>query len=219
MIMDYIPKNDEDFDILQNNVYNTASTKATQWLIASQVISELNVPRQRWTSAYAAFRNPATRTPAVTQEKIDAKKAYAATLRNFVQGQLEHNTRVTDADLRSMGLPIHDRRPTKPQKPKTRTEMEITFAQILQHIIHVRDSESKSAAKPEHTIGFELWRFIGGEATPAYDQMQFVDLVTHSPRLLEYPDEDRGKTVYYASRWVNTAGKGPWSEIVSALIP
>jgi hypothetical protein len=30
----------------------------------------------------------------------------------------------------------------------------------------------------------------------------------------------RGKTVYFALRWENTRGeKGPWSEIMSAIIP
>jgi SLT domain-containing protein len=94
--MDYIPKSDEGFDILQNNVYTTASTKTTQWLIPSQVINELNVLRQRWTTAYAITR-------------------------------------------------------------------------------------------PRH--------------------------------LLEYKDEDLGKNVWYAGQWVNSARKGPWSEIASALIP
>jgi hypothetical protein len=49
--------------------------------------------------------------------------------------------------------------------------------------------------------------------------MQLVGQITRMRHLVEYGDEDRGKTVHYASRWVNSAGKGPWSEIVSAIIP
>jgi hypothetical protein len=216
---DYIPSHDEDFDVLQSNVYTTASTKASQWLISSQVISELSPLRQRWATAFAAYRNPATRTPAVIQEKIDARKVYEAAFRTFVQGQLMHNPRVTDADLRSMGLPVHDRKPTKPQPPTTRPELEITFAQILQHIIRVRDSESKGSGKPDHTVGYELWRYVGDKPDPTYDDMQLVEQVSRLRHLVEYPAKDRGKNVSYAARWVNSAGKGPWSEIVSAIIP
>jgi hypothetical protein len=216
---DYIPSHDEDFDVLQNNVYTTASSKATLWLIPSQTLSDLSPSRQRWSTAYTAYRNPATRTPAVIQEKIDARTAYTATFRVFVQGQLMHNTKVSDADLRSMGLPVHDRKPTKPQQPATRTEMEITFSQILQHVVNVRDSEAKSAGKPAHVMGFELWRHVGGDTEPKYDEMQLIEVVTRLHHTVAYSPEDRGKMAWYASRWVNSAGKGPWSEIVSALIP
>jgi hypothetical protein len=131
-----------------------------------------------------------------------------------------HNSKVTDADRRAMGLPVYDRTPTAAHLPASRTEMEIKFSQIMQHSVHVRDSESKSAAKPQHVIGFELWRKIGGDTAPAFEDMQLVELVTRSPHTLEYTSADRGKTVWYASRWVNTrGGKGSWSEIVSAIVP
>jgi hypothetical protein len=98
--------------------------------------------------------------------------------------------------------------------------MEIFFSQIMEHTLNVRDSESKSAGKPPHTIGFEIWRRIGGDTEPTYEEMQFVELATRSPHTLEYPSTDRGKMVWYATRWVNTRGeKGPWSEIVSAIVP
>jgi hypothetical protein len=37
---------------------------------------------------------------------------------------------------------------------------------------------------------------------------------------IDFEEEDRGKTFWYAVRWENTTGlKGPWSEIRSAVIP
>jgi peptide methionine sulfoxide reductase MsrA len=43
---------------------------------------------------------------------------------------------------------------------------------------------------------------------------------THTPLVIEFDEEDRGKTFWYAVRWENTRGeKGPWSEIMSAIIP
>jgi hypothetical protein len=217
---DYMPRKDEEFDIFQNNVCAASALNASQWLIPPQLLTGLDVPRGRWVNALAAYRNPATRTSAVTQEKNDAKKEYTAVLRPFVQGQLMHNSQVTDADRRAMGLPVYDRTPTAAHLPTSRTEMEIDFAQIMQHSVHVRDSESKSAARPQHVIGFELWRKVGGDTEPAFEDMQLVELATRSPHTLDYTSADRGKTVWYASRWVNTrGGKGPWSEIVSAIVP
>jgi hypothetical protein len=43
---------------------------------------------------------------------------------------------------------------------------------------------------------------------------------THSPIVLEFKGDQRGKTLWYAARWENTRGlKGPWSPIESVIIP
>ena len=216
----YIPRKDEDFDILQTNVYTTSTNNASKWAISSAQFNALNAPRQRWISGYAAYKNPLTRTPAVTQEKKDARIAYEAALRTFIQGQLMHNPLVTDADLRSMGLPVYDRKPTQAGVPETRPEAEISFSQIMEHSLKVRDSELKSAGKPPHVIGYEIWRRVGGDTVPTYEEMQFVVLATRSPHLLVYTDAERKQTAWYPVRWVNTRGEaGPWGEIVSAIIP
>jgi hypothetical protein len=126
---------------------------------------------------------------------------------------------MTDADRRAIGLPVRDRRPAPTPQPKTRTEMDIDFAEIAQHTLRVRDSESKNPGKPPRIIGFEIWRQVGKNTAPLFEEMHLVELAIRSPHTLEYASADRGKTVWYATRWVNTRGeKGPWSEIISAII-
>jgi hypothetical protein len=66
------------------------------------------------------------------------------------------NPIVSDAERRSIGLHVYDRKPTQTHGPETLTEMDVDFSQIMQHIIRVRDSESKSVAKLPCVIGFEL---------------------------------------------------------------
>jgi hypothetical protein len=45
-------------------------------------------------------------------------------------------------------------------------------------------------------------------------------LATRTPHTFEFTEEERGKTVYMAACWQNEKGqKGPWSEIVSAIVP
>jgi hypothetical protein len=217
---DYIPAKDADFDALQDNIYNSVMAHAPQWLIPQQLITALDPSRMRWNTSYATYCNPAMRTRAVTQEKKDARKAYQTNLRPFIQGQIMHNTQVTDADRRSMGLPVYNRTPTQAPTPKSRTIMEIVFSQIMKHILYVSDSEMEGPGKPDYIIGFEVWRFVGGDTEPTYEMMQFVELATRSPHTVEYTSADRGKMIWYASRWVNTRGeKGPWSEFVSAIVP
>jgi hypothetical protein len=43
---------------------------------------------------------------------------------------------------------------------------------------------------------------------------------TRSPLKLQFENDLRGKTLYFAMRWENTRGeKGPWSPIMSVIIP
>jgi len=217
---DYIPSNDEEFNNLQNNVCSAAKENMVAWLIPLEVIGELTVPQGRWAAALSMYRDPATRTPAVTREKNDAKKAYTVVMRPFIQGQLMHNSRVSDADRIMMGLPVYDRTPTRPPVPTSRPELGVDFSQFTQHRISAHDSETKSAGKPDHVLGFELWRKIGGTTEPSFEDMELVGLVTRTPYVVEYASVFRGEMAWYLGRWVNTRGEhGPKSEIISAIIP
>ncbi|MDR1283137.1 MAG: hypothetical protein LBK99_20295 [Opitutaceae bacterium] len=69
--------------------------------------------------------------------------------------------------------------------------------------------------------GAELLYGIADGAGPlTFSQLTHSVFSTHSPFRIEFAEELRGKTVYFCLRWENTRGqKGPWSEIVSAIIP
>ena len=217
--INYIPRKDAGFNALQHTVYIQVSLHAAAWLIPEQLIAAFEPLRGRWNSAYATSLDPARRTKAVIQEKNDARREYEAVLRPFVQGQLMRNPKVTDADRLKMGLPVYDRTPTPPAPPKSHPMLDIDFSQIARHTLRVRDSESKSAGKPAHVVGFEIWRRIGGFTEPTFKEMHLVELAIRSPHTLEYDFSERSQPVWYALRWVNTRGeKGPWNEFISAII-
>jgi hypothetical protein len=215
---DYIPRRDANFNILQGNVYVNVSENAEAWQILPMHIEAIEKQRRRWNEAYAASCDPAKRTKGVVKEKDDARKAYESVLRVFIQGQIMHNPKVSDFDRLSMGLPVYDRTPTPARPPATRPEIEVDFSQIARHVLHVRDSRTKSAGKPPHVVGFEIWRYIG-KTLPSLDEMFYIELAIHSPHLLVYSSAERAQTVWYAVRWVSRRGeKGPWSEPVPAII-
>jgi hypothetical protein len=52
------------------------------------------------------------------------------------------------------------------------------------------------------------------------DELVHSSFDTHTPFKLKFNGHERGKTVYFALRWENTRGeKGPWSAVISAIIP
>ena len=216
---DYIPRKDAGFNALQKAVYSLSLLHAAAWLIPEQSFSAFEAERSRWNTAYATYLDPAKRTHAVVQEKNDARKDYEAAVRPFIQGQLMHNPRVTDADRLNMCLPVYDRTPTPAAPPASYPELDIDFSQIARHTLRVRDSELKGSGRPKHVVGFEIWRRIGGQTEPGIRDMQLVGQAPRSPHTLEYDFSERSLLAWYALRWVNTRGeKGPWSGIISAII-
>jgi hypothetical protein len=45
-------------------------------------------------------------------------------------------------------------------------------------------------------------------------------MASHTPFTVEFPEEERGKTAYFALAWQNERGiLGRWSDIKSTVIP
>jgi hypothetical protein len=87
--------------------------------------------------------------------------------------------------------------------------------------IHFYDQGSvKSKAKPAGQHGAEIrWAILD---TPPVDVKELIhsSFDTRTPFTLEFEGHECGKTVYFCLCWENTRGeKGPWSKIVSAVIP
>lgn len=215
----YIPRKDAGFNSLQGAVYAQVTLHAADWLIPEQSIAAFEAERKRWNSAYAVYLDPGKRTRAAVREKNNARRDYEAVLRPFIQGQIMHNPKVTNADRGNMSLPAYDRTPTPAAVPKSRPELDIDFSKIARHTLRVRDSDSKGTGRPAHVAGFEIWRRIGGHTEPTLKEMHLVGQATRSPHTLEYDWAYRAQPVWYALRWVNTRGeKGPWGEFISAII-
>jgi hypothetical protein len=58
------------------------------------------------------------------------------------------------------------------------------------------------------------------EIMSEHEYLPHKKTITANPLVLSFEEEDRGKRVYYAARWVHaTEQPGPWSDIESAIIP
>ncbi|MDR2358222.1 MAG: hypothetical protein LBD87_00280 [Prevotellaceae bacterium] len=162
---------------------------------------------------------PETRTKATVQEKNEARKSLESYLRQAIGEYLTRNHLVTDADRDNLGLPI--RKTTHTPAPVATT---IPWVQVVINLIrHLRfdfGGSEGSKAKPAGQHGMELAARIGDEKPANVHELTHSYFDTHTPLTIDFEEEDRGKTFWYAVRWENTRGeKGPWSEIQSAKIP
>ncbi|MDR3181153.1 MAG: hypothetical protein LBT61_04405 [Prevotellaceae bacterium] len=221
MTKDYIPSTDAAFNVWQRNLINKAEAAAALLGITADTIAALRIKESRWEVAFAAAENPQFRTKLAIREKQEARKDHEATLRSFNNSYLIHNPAMTDVMREDFGLPIHKTTRTPSPVATTYPDFDIDSSTIRRLTIHFyNQGQEKSKAKPAGQHGAEIRWAISD--VPVVDVADLIhsSFDTHTPFTLEFEGHERGKTVYFCLCWENTRGeKGPWSEIVSAIIP
>jgi hypothetical protein len=216
-----IPDKDSDFDDKQAVITVKTAQKLVEWNISNGWFNGRLIPAKNgWTLAWAAYQNPATRTTVIIFNKNEARKVYQPLLSTLVE-ILKSNPLVSPADLEEMGIAtgrggggIHN------PVPVTYPDFDIDSSVIRRLTVAFRDKGSSSRGKPHGVHGAEIrWGIL--DASPKdINDLRNSSFDTRSPFTLEFSEADRGKTVWFCLRWENTTGeKGPWSEIVSAIIP
>jgi hypothetical protein len=218
---DYIPR--KDADLLAWTVAFLAALSAilTRVGFPQTVYTVLTTLLTTFKEALAIATAPATRTKAAVAAKDDARKALVRALRSAIMQYLTYNPDVTNADHENLGLPIHKTEHTPAPVATTYPDYDINSGTIRRLTIHFYDQGSSgSKAKPDGQHGAEIrWAIL--ETPPA----SINDLIrssfdTRTPFTLEFDENQRGQTVYFCLCWENTRGeKGPWSEIMSAIVP
>jgi hypothetical protein len=216
-----IPAADVDFDERQEVITLTTATNLTAWKINQTWFNaELLPAKSKWTFAWAAYKNPATRTKVITFDKKEARNTYQPILSKLID-MLKSDPVVTPSDLEAMGIVIGKGRGNISNPgPKTRPDFDIDSSMIRQLKVLYRDQGAKSHAKPHGVHGVEIRWMILDSPPQDIDELVNSSFSTRPPFTLEFKEHERGKTVYFCLRWESTTGeKGPWSEIVMAIIP
>lgn len=177
-----------------------------------------------WTgfdTAFTAWLNPATRTQVLQTALVNAERTFAEAYMK-VYNILRTSPLITDMDMENMGLPKHASNERTPAPlPATYPDFTIDTTVIRQLSVHFRDHDHERRAKPAGVHGVEIKWGFGGEVPPADgDKIPNSVFDTRSPYTLTFDGDDRGRVVYFCLRWENTRGdKGPWSEVVGAVVP
>ncbi|MDR2755174.1 MAG: hypothetical protein LBC20_05655 [Planctomycetaceae bacterium] len=170
---------------------------------------------------FATAESPETRTKAAVKAKNDSRKVFEHTIKQKVKEFLTYNHLVTNEDRDNMGLPIHKTTRTPTPAAITFPDFDIDSRTIRRLTVHFYDQGRRnSKAKPDGQHGAEIrWAIL--ETPPQkIEDMLNSSFSTRTPFTLEFDENKRGKIVYFCLCWENTRGeKGPWSEIISAIIP
>jgi hypothetical protein len=216
----YLPSNTFEFQNMMHDIRNKASVNQTQWDISQTAITELDMPLADFDAAVAISENPETRTAASIAKRELARKNLEKVGRPFIQGHLMNNRRVTADELKAMGLPVRDLHPTPVPDPDEAPELEP--APDTAGVVKIRFRRVAGHAKPRGVKTIEVCMLVSDNSAPPTEWTELHEsvLATRSPMRIIRGGHERSKWLHLAGRWVNTRGvKGPWSDIISVVIP
>jgi hypothetical protein len=220
---DFVPKNDEKFNIYFKNLCQLTGERTTgtnpPWdHVPAAAVTTLNNSYAAWYAVYAVTLKP--HTPLDTEAKNRAKTAGTEEIRSFVNEYIRYSSKVSVEDRERVG--VFGRTPPHPvPRPTTVPDLDPKAGNPRQIVISYRDKGSEHRGKPKGVHGLELrWAFLDHEPKSIAELVN-SSFDTRSPLILTFGEEDRGKRIYMAGRWeINREGeKGDFGDIVSAIVP
>jgi hypothetical protein len=215
---DYIPKRDSELVPWSANFTAEVTTNAATWEIPTIEVTNLQTADAAFATLQAQADSPA-KNAIIVAKKNAARKTLETEIRGLVDFRLK-NPIITDAQRIALGLHVHDTKPSNIPVPKSRPELDIDVVDFRRLKVLFHDMDSKSKAKPYGVNGAVIAYAVLD--TPPADPtvLTRTTLATRTPHILEFTEEERGKTVYVTICWQKDKGeKGPWSEIESAIVP
>ncbi|MDR2193910.1 MAG: hypothetical protein LBP19_05505 [Treponema sp.] len=219
---DYLSLSDTEFDkwfkFMNQYVNQKCSGSEPEWThIPAAVRTAMDNVYASWSTAYARTIGP--HTPVDTEAKNDMKDEAKKAIRPFVNQYLRFPP-VTDEDRTAMGIPNHDATRTPIGKPKTMPVFNIEVKGIRRLIVSFHDEGTARRAIPDGMNGAIISWGIFDASPKDPKKLPHTELATRSPHILEFEEEQRGKTAYLAMQWQNETGKrGDYTEIQSAIVP
>jgi hypothetical protein len=215
---DPLPQNEEGLLDFGENFVPQVVTNAEALQIPAKEATDVQTAFTSFKTLHAQAKSP-TRNPIITAEKNAAKEEFIRLVREMINFRFA-NPIITDAIRIQYGLHVKDTTHTPHGVPTTRPDFTLSNKDFRRLDVDFHDQGTTSKAKPYGISGAVIsWSVLdhppadGGELTKAI-------LATRTPHTLEFTEEERGQTVYVALQWQNNKGqKGPWSEILWAIVP
>jgi hypothetical protein len=173
-----------------------------------------------YNQAYRTWANPATSTRIALDNLKDAEKSFFPLYRKFY-AVAKASPLVSGGDLEQMSFPLRHAGGRSPH-PVDRIFIDLIVKPLGNLVLSAAfvNRDTGSSVIPYYLSGAVIYYAVSDTPAVNQNELPYARLATRSPLELIFNPEQRGKTVYLAARWQNGRGElGPWSEIVSAIIP
>ena len=215
---DYIPKKDSELVSWCANFTAEVVVNAEEWEIPQAEVSRLQNAGDKFAALYAQADSP-TCNSVIIAEKNTARKALVKEIRSLADFRLK-NPVISDGQRIGLGLHVRQTTHTPVPPPASRPELDIDVLDFRRLKISFRDFGSNTRAKPQGVTGAVILYSVLDSPPEDITALSNSLLATRTPRILNFSESERGKTVYVAVCWQNGKGEqGAWSDIESAIIP
>ena len=224
MTPDYIPAPDLDADAWGSNFAALITANPTDFGLVVGDATTIQTASDDFTAALTLALDPATRTPVTVNAKDAQRQTSEAVWRPYAM-QINANPAVTDAQRTSLGLTVRDTDRTPVPPPASAPALDLRASTPGVTKLGYSDTAAPSGkAKPDGSIGVEIWRAIGGAPAPDPSTAAYLQTVTKSPFDAANLPADVGQTATYFGRFVTRSGPGgisqagPWSAGLAVTI-
>lgn len=222
----YIPPRDADAVNWATNFAATITASPGSFGLSAGDASAITTAAAAFSAAYAIGGgtyhspvNPATKTPATTQTKVNARVTMEAVLRPYAI-QISRNAGVTTPNKIAVGVNPRTSVPTPIATPTSYPNMALTGGTPLQLTLRYADSAAVAGkAKPFGALQLQV--FAEASATPITDpnSIAFHGVATKSPFAINFGSGDALKNAYVVCRWITRTGLvGPFGPILVATV-
>ncbi|MDR0562071.1 MAG: hypothetical protein LBG73_05220 [Spirochaetaceae bacterium] len=201
------------------NLLTVCQANKTSWHLSEDKLDEISALFTQFKQQHHLCATPA-HTQVDMQKKHDLKAALVKKTDVFITNELQYTYYVTDQGRAQAGVPIHDKIPTPVPAPDTIPDVETDMPYPRTLRLKFRAPGSQRWGKDPRARGVEC-RWTLADAPPSnIEDLSHSEFATSSPLELTFKEEQRGQRIYFALRWENGAAKkGPWSDILNAIVP
>lgn len=215
----FVPRADSSFGAWLSNFVAKAVEHREVLRLSDEEVERMESLAEAWDAALKEHLAAQGVARAKRGNKDKARQDAEALMRSMA-GRIRSLPGPASTLSGAMGLTIKRKARKSIPIPKTSPHAVIDFSNRLKHILRVHDTDGHTVrrARPEWTVGCEIWMKFSDEPEDTAD-FRFVGLATGRPTVVEFKRKDVGRTVLYKLRWVNTQGKpGTWSGIKRATV-
>lgn len=206
----------------QRNAFETCTANANVWNISQDRLMRIAPLRTDYELKYSVTNNPSTQSPAATAARDAAWNLLEVALIDLYNQDILNNAAIP-ADGKDR-LHIHYTASgggTPASAPTTTPLLTLAAEQIsVLYAIFSDSATPASHSKPANVAFCEIVYKVDAPVPASPADCPERANITRSHEAIVFTPAQRGKTVYAFTRWVNRNGKfGPWSGIVTAIVP
>jgi hypothetical protein len=224
VMANYIPAKDADFSNWLLNFSTLLTAAPTDYGLIAGDATLVAAQNTAFQAAFTAATNPATRTAVTIAAKDTARVNAEAVVRPYAT-QISRNPAVDPGDKTAIGVTVPD--PSRSPIPAPATAPVLSIRSMIPGQVRYdyRDATDPTGRlKPFGVVALQLFASFGTVASVDPDQLSFVTQATKTPSTISTAG-NAGKVMSIAGRWVTRSGPsgiaqvGPWSAIVSSVVP